>query len=115
MSNNPVTAQKEEKVYEVITYDEEVEFKYTLPGEDEERTIECELTLVWDDSLEKFLEEHGDKIPYKINSFKYENKYNFFLHQLESRTDAQIEEVEEEIANKMKFGFEFSGQLHNDD
>ena len=115
MSNNEVKPQKEEKIYEVITYDEEVEFKYTLPGEDEERTIECELTLLWKDSLEKFIEEHGGKIPYKIHSFKYENQYRFFLHQLESRTDAQIEEVHEEIANKTKFGFEFSGQLHNDD
>ncbi|MDA7816729.1 hypothetical protein N9A28_00905 [Sulfurimonas sp.] len=111
MSNDEV----KQKTFEVITYDEGVEFKYTLPGEDEERTIDCELTLIWEDSLEKFIEEHGDKMPYKINTFKYENQYNFFLHQLESRTDQQIEEVQEEIANKTKFGFEFSGQLHNDD
>jgi hypothetical protein len=115
MSNNEVGLDTEEKTFEVITYDEEVEFKYTLPGEDEERSIECELTLVWEDSLEKFIEEHGDKIPYKINSFKYENQYRFFLHQAESRMDEAIEGVQEEIAAKMKFGFEFSGQLHNDD
>lgn len=115
MSNSEAMPQNEEKTFEVITYDEEVEFKYTLPGEDEERIIECELTLVWEDSVEKFVEKYGDKMPYKINSFKFENQYNFFLHQLESRTDAQIEEVQEEIANKTKFGFEFSGQLHNDD
>ena len=115
MSNNEVMPQDEQKTFEVITYDEEVEFKYTLPGEDEERTIGCELTLVWEDSLEKFIEEHGDKIPYKINSFKYENQYKFFIHQVESRMDDAIEEAQEEIANKTKFGFEFTGPLHNDD
>jgi hypothetical protein len=109
------TSQNEQKTFEVITYDEEVEFKYTLPGETEERSIESELTLVWEDSLEKFIEEHGDKIPYKVNTFKYENQYRFFLHQVESRMDEAIEEAQEEIAAKMKFGFEFSGQLHNDD
>ena len=115
MSNNVVSPQNEKKEFEVITYEEEVEFKYTLPGEDEERIIQSEITLVWEDSLEKFIEAHGDKIPYTVNSFKYENQYNFFLHQAEERTDGQIEEVQEEIANKMKFGFDFSGQLHNDD
>lgn len=109
MSNN------EAKTFEVITYDEEVELKYTLPGEEEVRSLECELTLIWEDSLEKFIEEHGDKLPYKVNSFKYENQYNFFIHQVESRMDEAIEEAQEEIAAKMKFGFEFSGQLHNDD
>jgi hypothetical protein len=115
MTNTEATPQNEQKTFEVITYDEEVEFKYTLPGEDEERCIECELTLVWEDSLDKFIEEHGDKIPYKVNTFKYENQYRFFLHQVESRMDDAIEEVQEEIAAKMKFGFEFTGQLHNDD
>ncbi|MFC2074405.1 hypothetical protein ACFLR3_04045 [Campylobacterota bacterium] len=115
MSNNEVGLHTQEKTFEVITYDKEVEFNYTLPGEDEQRSIECELTLVWEDSLEKLIEEHGDEIPYKINSFKYENQYKFFLHQVESRMDDAIEEVQEEIAAKMKFGFEFTGQLHNDD
>lgn len=102
-------------MFEVITYDEEVEFKYTLPEEEGEHSIECELTFIWEDSLEKFIEEHGDKIPYKVNTFKYENQYKFFIHQVESRTDDAIEEVQEQIANKTKFGFEFTGQLHNDD
>lgn len=104
-----------EKVYEVITYDEEVEFKYTLPDEDEERVVEAELTFAWEDSLEKFKEEHGADKPYKVHTFKLEKHYRFFIDQLESRTEEQIEGVEEEIANKMKFGFEFTGQLHNDD
>ncbi len=104
-----------QKVYEVITYDEEVEFKYTLPDEDEERTIECELTFAWEDGLEKFQQEHGKDKEYKVHTFRREDHYRFFIDQVESRTEDQIEEVEEEIANKMKFGFEFTGQLHNDD
>ncbi len=115
MSNNAVTAQKEEKIYEVITYDEEVEFKYTLPGEDEERVIEAELTFVWDESIDKLKEKLGADKEYKVHTFKLKSHYDFFVNQVESRADDTIEEVEEEIANKMKFGFEFTGQLHNDD
>lgn len=100
---------------QIITYEEEVQFKYTLPGEDEPRFLEQELTLIWEDTLEAFIEEHGEDKPYKTHEFKQERAEKFFLHQLEERTDEIIEEVQEEIANKMKFGFEFSGQLHNDD
>jgi len=102
-------------MFEIITYEEEVQFQYTLPDEEEPRFIEHELTLVWEDSLEAFIKEHGEDKPYKVNEFKLESAKNFFLHKLEERTDTTIEEVQEEIANKMKFGFEFSGQLHNDD
>ena len=104
-----------EVLFEVITYEDEVTFNYTLPDEEEQQTIEAELTFIWEESVDAFVEKFGADKPYRVNSFKFENQHNFFLHQLESRTDAQIEEVEEEIANKMKFGFEFSGQLHNDD
>jgi hypothetical protein len=105
----------EDYKYEVITYDEEVEFKYTLPDEDEERVIEAELTFVWEDSIEKLKEELGEDKEYKVHHFKLESHYRFFVDQVESRADDAIEEVEQEIANKLKFGFEFSGQLHNDD
>ena len=67
MSNNAVTAQKEEKTYEVITYDEEVEFKYTLPDEEEERVIEAELTFVWDESIDKLKEKLGADKEYKVH------------------------------------------------
>lgn len=102
-------------MYEVISYAEEVEFKYTLPEEEEQRSIEHELTFIWEDSVEKFIEEYGSDKPYKVHSFKRETELKFFIHQLEGRTDDTIEEVEESIANKMKFGFEFTGQLNNDD
>ncbi len=115
MSASEAASQKEEKLFEVITYDEEVEFKYTLPDEEEQRVIEAELTFVWEDSIEKLKEELGADKEYKVHTFKLKSHYDFFINQVESRADDTIEEVEEEIANKMKFGFEFSGQLHNDD
>ena len=114
MSDSEVSSQKEE-AYTVITYEDEVEFKYTLPDDDKEQVMEHELTFVWEDTIEKFIAEHGADKAYKINSFKLKQHYDFFIHQVESRTDDIIEEVQEDIANKTKFGFEFSGQLHNDD
>ena len=101
--------------FEVITYIEEVSFSYTLPGEEEARTIEHKITVIWEESLEKFVEEHGPDKPYKLNTFKREREQKFFINQIESETEDLIDEVQEEIANKMKFGFDFSGQLHNDD
>lgn len=115
MSDTALIEEKEQKRYELISYQEEVEFKYTLADEDEPRSIERELTFIWEDSIEKFIEEHGSDKPYKINSYKRETEYRFFVDQIEGRTEDMIEEIEEEIANKMKFGFEFTGQLHNDD
>ena len=115
MINTKETPQKEQKMYEVISYEEEVEFKYTLPEEEEPRFMEHELTFIWEDSVEKFKEEYGTEKSYKVHSFKREQELNYFIDQIESRTDDLIEEVEESIANKMKFGFEFTGQLHNDD
>jgi predicted DNA-binding transcriptional regulator len=38
-----------------------------------------------------------------------------FMEKIEEALEDDIEEVEEEISNKTKFGFEFTGQLHNDD
>ena len=115
MPNNEATSQNEDKAYEVITYTDIVAFNYTLPDEDEQKTIEHELTSVWEDTLEKFVEEHGKDKPYKVNAFRREREQKFFIDQVEGEADDLIDEVQEEIANKMKFGFDFSGQLHNDD
>ena len=115
MTNNEISPQTEQKEYKVISYEQVVAFDYTLPEENEPRTLERELTFVWEDSVEKFIEEQGNDKPYKINSFKREREQKSFIDRLEDQTDDAIEEVQEEIANKMKFGFEFSGQLHNDD
>ena len=101
--------------FQVITYVDVVSFKYTLPNEEEPRTLEHELTSVWEESLEKFFEEHGKDKPYRVHTFKREREQQNLINQVESEADDLIDEVQEEIANKMKFGFEFSGQLHNDD
>lgn len=114
MSNSAIKSQ-EAKKYEVITYEDEVAFNYTLPDDEEKHSIECELTFIWEDSLEEFFTEYGKDKEYRVKSFTDKNQYNFCIHQIETRTEKQLEEVEEEIANKMKFGFEFTGQLHNDD
>jgi len=100
--------------YEVITYTDVIEFKYTIPNE-EERTLEHELRFVWEDTLEKFFEEHGADKEYKIHTFKRTREQNNLIEQIESEAEDLIDEVQEEIANKMKYGFDFSGQLHNDD
>lgn len=115
MTNNEESFQIEQNAYEVISYEEVVVFNYTLPDEEEPEAIDRELTFIWEDSIEKFIEEHGAQRPYKIHGFKRENAKKIFLEQIEGRTDDAIEEVQEEIANKMKFGFEFTGPLHNDD
>jgi len=115
MTQNEVALQDDKKPFKVISYEEEVEFKYTLPDEDEPRVITHELTLVWEDTIEKFIEQFGEEKEYRVQAFSQEKQQQFVLHQIESRTEDAIEEVEEEIAAKMKFGFEFTGQLHNDD
>ena len=115
MPNNEPTAQQEDKAYKVITYTDVVAFNYTLPDEEEQQAIEHELIFVWEDTIEKFVEEHGADKPCNIRTFRREREQKFFIDQIESQTDDLIDEVQEEIANKMKFGFEFSGQLHNDD
>lgn len=115
MPNNEPTAQQEDRAYEVITYIDVVAFNYTLPDEEEPQTIEHELTFVWENTLEKFVEEHGTERPCNIRAFRREKEQKFFIAQIESEADDLIDEVQEQIANKMKFGFDFSGQLHNDD
>lgn len=115
MTKHEASDKNEGKKFEVITYEEEVAFNYTLPGKDEQETIETEITLVWEDTLDKFKEIHGEEKAYEIHGFTLEKQRQFFIDQIENRTEQLIEEVEEEIANKMKYGFEFTGQLHNDD
>ena len=115
MTNTEETSQKEQYAYEVISYEEVVVFNYTLPDEEEPEAIDRELTFIWEDTIEKFIEEHGADKPYKVHGFKRESAKQYFLDQVEGRTDDALEEVQEEIANKMKFGFEFTGPLHNDD
>ena len=100
---------------EVITYNETVVFNYNLPDDDTTHTIERELTLVWEDNLDGLFAEKGDDVEHKIHTFTNAMHQKQFIDKVEETIDDDIEEVEEEIANKTKFGFEFTGQLHNDD
>jgi hypothetical protein len=115
MPNHTETTQIEDKAYEVIAYTDEVAFNYTLPDQEEQQTIEHELTFIWEDTLDKFIEKFGADKPYKVHSFRREREQKFFIDQIEGQTDDIIDGVQEEIANKMKFGFDFTGPLHNDD
>ena len=113
--SDEISPQETNRPYKVITYVDDVAFNYTLPDQEEPQSIEHELTFVWEDTLEKFFEEHGKDKAYKLHTFRREREQKFFIDQIENETEEIIDEVQEEIANKMKFGFDFSGQLHNDD
>ncbi|MDQ7084342.1 MAG: hypothetical protein Q9M36_05195 [Sulfurovum sp.] len=115
MPNTEATAPRETLAFEVITYTDTVAFNYTLPNDDEARVIEHELTIVWEDTLEKFIEALGAEKAYKIHSFKREREQKSLIDQIDDETEDLIDNVQEEIANKMKFGFDFTGPLHNDD
>ncbi|SFV70993.1 hypothetical protein MNB_SV-13-1511 [hydrothermal vent metagenome] len=113
MQNNGLTPEENRRPYKVITYTDDVAFKYTLKNE--EKSIEEELTFVWEDTLESFFEEYGEDKPFKMYAFNRENEQKILIDRIEGTTDDVIEAVQEQIAGKMKFGFDFSGQLHNDD
>ena len=115
MPNNEVASQKEAQVFEVITYTDLVAFNYTLPDKEEQQTIERELTIVWEDTVEKFIQEHGNEREYEVHTFKKLREQEHLINKIDDEAEDLIDEVQEEIANKMKFGFDFSGQLHNDD
>ncbi len=101
--------------HNVITYADTVKFNYSLPDEEEQKVIERDVTLLWEESLEKLLEEHGANTEYTVHKFKREREQNLFIERIDGELEDLIDEVQEEIANKTKFGFDFSGQLHNDD
>ena len=103
-----------ENKFEVISYEDEVSFTFTLEDGTQE-SIESEMTFIWEDTLDKFIEKFGPDKEYNLRTFSMEKQYRFYVDQLESRIEDELEEIEQSIANKSKFGFEFTGQLHNDD
>jgi hypothetical protein len=56
MTKHEITSQKENKVYEVISYTNMVVFNYTQFDHKEPQSIEQELTYIWEDTIEKFIE-----------------------------------------------------------
>jgi len=100
--------------YEVITYEHTIGFNYTLPGEDEPRMLEKEVTLVWEDTLESFFQAYTKEKPYTINEFHQERSRDSFIQRIEDQNENLIDEVDEEIAQKMKFGFEYTSPTYED-
>lgn len=100
--------------FEVITYEDIAVFNYSLPEKDEKEQIEREMTLVWEDTLEKLFEAYNPDKPYKINSFDTEREKNKFITNIENQNDAIIDEVDEEISRKMKFSFDYTSPTYED-
>lgn len=100
--------------YEVITYEDIAVFNYSLPETDEKEQIEREMTLVWEDTLEKFIEAYNPEKPYKIHSFDKEKEKNKFIMNIENENDKIIDEVDEEIGRKMKFAFDYTSPTYED-
>jgi len=100
---------------EVISYMDNIVFNYTLDDNEEQQSIEREVMVIWEESIEKFVEEFGEEKEYEIHKFKLPRDKENFIEKVEDELEEVIDEVQDEIANKTKFGFEFSGQLHNDD
>lgn len=111
-ASNKELATSEE--FDVITYKDVVVFNYTLPGEDTESQLDREVILVWEDTFEKFLEETKKEKPYKISSFKNARAKDRFITSVEDETEKTIDEVSEEISQKMKFGFEYTSPTYED-
>lgn len=100
--------------YEVISYEDMAVFNYSLPAEERKEQISRELTLVWEDTLDKFFETYGPEKAYKINSFEKEKEKNKFIANIEDETEKIIDEVEEEISRKMKFSFDYTSPTYED-
>jgi hypothetical protein len=100
--------------HEVITYEENIVFNYTLTGEEAPSQLEREMTLLWEESLEQFIEQFGSEKEYKLHSFDKERDKLRFVAKLEDENDAIIDQVDEEIAQNMKFGFLYTSPTYED-
>jgi len=100
--------------FEVITYEDTMVFKYSLSEQEPQEQIERDVTLVWEEPLEKFLESFGSEKPYEVHSFKNEREKNLFITSIEDRTDEIIDEVDEEISQKMKFSHVYTSPTYED-
>lgn len=100
--------------YEVITYKDIAIFNYELPGIDQKEQIEREMTLVWEDTLEKFFEVYSPDKPYTTNTFETEKQKNRFINAIEDENEKIIDDVDEEIGRKMKFSFDYTSPTYED-
>ena len=100
--------------YEVITYEDIAVFNYEVPGMAEKEHIEKEITLVWEDSIEKFFEAYHPEKAYKIYTFDTERQKNRFVDAIDDENEKIIDDVDEEISRKMKFGFDYTSPTYED-
>lgn len=100
--------------FEVITYEDTMVFNYSLSEQEPQEQIVRDVTLVWEESLEKFLEAFGTEKPYQVHSFRDEREKNQFIASIEDRTDEIIDEVDEEISQKMKFSHVYTSPTYED-
>ena len=100
--------------YEVITYTDTAVFNYVVPGIDVQEHIEREMTLIWEDSLEKFFEAYSPQKPYALNSFDTEKQKDRFITAIEDENETIIDDVDEEIGRKMKFSFDYTSPTYED-
>ena len=106
-------AQTDEK-YKVITYEDNIVFNFTLPEDGKEKQLSKEVTLVWDETLEQFLDTYTNEKSYKVHSFKNEREKNRFIENIENATEEIIDQIDEEISQKMKFGFDYTSPTYED-
>jgi hypothetical protein len=98
--------------FQVITYKDTVQFKYKV--DEQEHFLEREITLVWEDTLESFQESFQNEKSYEIHTFKTKSHQNRFMQDIEDETDELIEQVNTEISQKSKFGFEYTSPTYED-
>lgn len=102
------------QIFEVITYEDTAVFNYSLPEVEGTEQVCREMTLVWEDTLEKFFEAYDPQKPYKITSFDNERQKNKFIDAIDNENDKIIDEVDEEISRKMKFAFDYTSPTYED-
>ncbi|MDQ7061164.1 MAG: hypothetical protein Q9M43_08460 [Sulfurimonas sp.] len=82
MTSNEEASQKP---FTAISYEDNVAFSYTLPGEEESQSVERDLTFIWEEGIEKFIEEFGADREYKVHGFNQEKAREIFLEQIEGQ------------------------------
>jgi len=102
------------KEYEIITYTDSVAFKYSVNENELKQQIDADLTLVWEEPIENFVEKYGEQKTYKLNSFNNEKEKEKFIDTINDENEKIIDEVEEEISRKMKFSFDYTSPTYED-
>lgn len=100
--------------YEVITYKDIVSINYILPGNETKEKIEREIILIWEGTLEKFLEAFTPPKPYTVETFESEKEKERFLAFIEKESDEVMDEVQAEIARKMEYPLDYTSPTYKD-